>query len=102
MTAGGDEQGRCRRRPGLGLRMKLLHGHGFIAYLPLPSPIPTPPAHIHIAQDVTFYKMFGYPTGLGALLVRTDAVTPLRKGERWKCDSSVTPLRKGETGRHGY
>ena len=33
--------------------------------------------------------MFGYPTGLGALLVRTDAVTPLRKGERWKCVDSV-------------
>mmetsp|Transcript_19003 Transcript_19003/g.53201 ORF Transcript_19003/g.53201 Transcript_19003/m.53201 type:complete len:843 (+) Transcript_19003:23-2551(+) len=29
--------------------------------------------------DITFYKLFGYPTGLGALLVRTEAVPLLRK-----------------------
>jgi hypothetical protein len=34
--------------------------------------------------QVAFYKMFGYPTGLGALLVRTEAVESLKKGERWE------------------
>lgn len=29
---------------------------------------------------ISFYKMFGFPTGLGALLVRNDTATFLRKG----------------------
>lgn len=39
-----------------------------------PSPV-CPPA------SSAFYKIFGYPTGLGALLVRTEAAADLRKGE---------------------
>ena len=30
-------------------------------------------------QALSFYKIFGYPTGLGALLVRRDALPLLRK-----------------------
>jgi selenocysteine lyase/cysteine desulfurase len=30
-------------------------------------------------QALSYYKIFGYPTGLGALLVRRDAVQVLRK-----------------------
>ena len=76
MTAGGDEQGRCCRRPGL--RAENVTSSATVNTYPYSPRTPT-------AQDVTFYKMFGYPTGLGALLVRTDAVTPLRKGERGMC-----------------
>lgn len=31
-------------------------------------------------QALSFYKIFGYPTGLGALLVRRDSLQILRKG----------------------
>lgn len=30
-------------------------------------------------QALSYYKIFGYPTGLGALLIRRDAVPVLRK-----------------------
>lgn len=44
---------------------------------------PTQPLDLSTLQadfvDVAFYKMFGYPTGLGALLVRTEVVPLLRK-----------------------
>ena len=30
-------------------------------------------------QALSYYKIFGYPTGLGALLVRKDALKCLRK-----------------------
>ena len=53
--------------------------------------MPVLPPQVHPDFLVcAFYKMFGYPTGLGALLVRVEAVPPLRKGERgahvhWRC-----------------
>lgn len=31
------------------------------------------------AQALSYYKIFGYPTGLGALLIRRDVVPVLRK-----------------------
>ena len=34
---------------------------------------------VHL-QALSYYKIFGYPTGLGALLVRRDVLPLLRKG----------------------
>lgn len=34
---------------------------------------------MHSLQALSYYKIFGYPTGLGALLVRKDALKHLRK-----------------------
>ncbi|KAL6757710.1 pyridoxal phosphate-dependent transferase [Haematococcus lacustris] len=44
---------------------------------------PTQPLDLSSLQadfvDIAFYKMFGYPTGLGALLVRTEAMPLMQK-----------------------
>jgi molybdenum cofactor sulfurtransferase len=52
------------------------------AYLPAhPLDLARHPADFVAAS---FYKMFGYPTGLGALVLRTELVPQLRKVcERW-------------------
>lgn len=45
--------------------------------------VPTQPLDLAEAQPdfaaISFYKMFGFPTGLGALLVKTENVDILRK-----------------------
>lgn len=45
--------------------------------------VPTQPLDLSVVPadfvTVSFYKMFGYPTGLGALLIRTENVELLRK-----------------------
>ena len=45
--------------------------------------IPTHPLNLSVYKPdfvaLSFYKVFGYPTGLGALVVRTDAVSVLNK-----------------------
>lgn len=45
--------------------------------------VPTQPLDLSVVRPdfvaMSFYKMFGYPTGLGALLVRVDAAEVLNK-----------------------
>ncbi len=45
--------------------------------------VPTQPLDLSAVRPdfvaMSFYKMFGYPTGLGALLVRVDAAEVLNK-----------------------
>ncbi len=45
--------------------------------------VPTQPLDLSVVRpdfvSMSFYKIFGYPTGLGALLVRVDAAAELRK-----------------------
>ena len=39
---------------------------------------------------ISFYKMFGYPTGLGALIARKDALEILRNNKPWFCGGVVS------------
>uniref|UniRef100_A0A182P7X2 Molybdenum cofactor sulfurase n=1 Tax=Anopheles epiroticus TaxID=199890 RepID=A0A182P7X2_9DIPT len=49
---------------------------------------------------VSFYKIFGYPTGLGALLVRKDAETLLLPGKRYYGGGTVKIAMSGASGFH--
>ena len=54
--------------------------------------VPTSPLDLQKVKpqfvSMSFYKMFGYPTGLGALLVRKDAFHKLAK--RWYAGGNIT------------
>ncbi|XP_053677899.1 molybdenum cofactor sulfurase [Anopheles nili] len=49
---------------------------------------------------VSFYKIFGYPTGLGALLVRKDAEMMLLPGKRYYGGGTVKIAMSGTNGFH--
>ncbi len=57
--------------------------HGFRVLLDAAAYVPTSPLRLdRVAPDfvcVSFYKMFGFPTGVGALIVRHDALAELRR-----------------------
>ncbi len=61
--------------PSLGRWLVALDAASFVATSPLDLSLCS--AHF---VTVSFYKMFGFPTGLGALLVRRDCAGLLRKG----------------------
>jgi selenocysteine lyase/cysteine desulfurase len=60
------------------------HRHGFHVALDAAAYVPTSPLSLRcIAPDfvaISFYKMFGWPTGVGALVARHDALSILRRG----------------------
>jgi len=57
--------------------------HKWMVLVDAAAYVPTQPLDLSATPadfvDVAFYKMFGYPTGLGALIVKVDAVPLLRK-----------------------
>ncbi|HSJ09869.1 MAG TPA: aminotransferase class V-fold PLP-dependent enzyme [Longimicrobiales bacterium] len=59
------------------------HRHGFHVALDAAAYVPTSPLSLRrIAPDfvaISFYKMFGWPTGVGALVARKDALAMLRR-----------------------
>ena len=61
----------------------LAHGHGWSVLLDAAALVPTSRLDLSRAKpdfvSVSFYKMFGYPTGVGCLLVRSDRLSALRR-----------------------
>ena len=59
------------------------HRHGWSVLLDAAALVPTSPLDLSQARPdfvcVSFYKMFGYPTGVGCLLVRTDRLSDLKR-----------------------
>lgn len=57
--------------------------HGWRVLLDAASYVPTQPLNLGECEadfvPVSFYKMFGYPTGIGALVVRRDALEELQR-----------------------
>ena len=57
--------------------------HGWRVLLDAASFVPTHPLNLSECEadfvPVSFYKMFGYPGGIGALIARRDALTELRR-----------------------
>ena len=56
---------------------------GYQVLLDAAAFVPTNPLRLDIVKPdfvaISFYKMFGYPTGIGALIVRRDALAELRR-----------------------
>ena len=61
----------------------LAHAAGWDVLLDAAAFVPTNRLHLRTVLPefvtVSFYKMFGYPTGVGCLLVRNDALSKLRR-----------------------
>lgn len=59
------------------------HSKGWDVLLDAAALVPTSHLDLHVAQpdfvSLSFYKMFGYPTGVGALLIRRTALGKLRR-----------------------
>jgi selenocysteine lyase/cysteine desulfurase len=68
------------------------HGHGWDVLLDAAAFVPTSPLDLgRVKPDfvpVSFYKMFGYPTGIGALIVRKDALGKLHRP--WFAGGTIT------------
>jgi selenocysteine lyase/cysteine desulfurase len=68
------------------------HGHGFDVLLDVAAFVPSHALDLsRVAADYTvlsFYKLFGYPTGVGALIARHDALARLRRP--WFAGGTVT------------
>ncbi len=58
-------------------------GRGFRVLLDAAAFVPTHPLSLRLLKPdfvaISFYKMFGYPTGVGALIARRDALKTLRR-----------------------
>lgn len=65
------------------VRAKSTPTHQWKVLIDAAAYVPTQPLDLSVVPadfvTVSFYKMFGYPTGLGALLIRTENVDLLRK-----------------------
>lgn len=65
------------------VRAKSTPKHQWKVLIDAAAYVPTQPLDLSVVNadfvTVSFYKMFGYPTGLGALLIRTENVELLRK-----------------------
>ncbi|MBS2965798.1 aminotransferase class V-fold PLP-dependent enzyme [Actinocrinis puniceicyclus] len=63
--------------------VELAHRHGFDVLLDAASYVPTSPLDLSAVQPefvaVSWYKVFGYPTGIGCLIARRDALARLRR-----------------------
>jgi len=68
------------------------HAHGWDVLLDVAAFVPTNPLDLgKVKPDfapVSFYKMFGYPTGLGALLARKSALAKLHRP--WFAGGTIT------------
>jgi selenocysteine lyase/cysteine desulfurase len=63
--------------------VELAHRHGYDVLLDAAAYLPTNPLDLAVVQPefvaVSWYKLFGYPTGLGCLVARRDALARLRR-----------------------
>ncbi len=70
----------------------LAHEHGWHVLLDAAAYVPTNRLDLSAIKPdfvpVSFYKMFGYPTGVGALLVRREALEQLRRP--WFAGGTIT------------
>src|SRR5690606_33495109 len=61
----------------------MAHAHGYRVLLDAAAFVPSAPLRLdRVKPDfvcLSFYKMFGYPTGIGALVARHDALADLRR-----------------------
>ncbi|GAB4454225.1 MAG: aminotransferase class V-fold PLP-dependent enzyme [Anaerolineales bacterium] len=68
------------------------HAHGWDVLLDAAAFVPTSPLDLsRVKPDfvpISFYKMFGYPTGIGALLARKPALEKLRRP--WFAGGTIT------------
>lgn len=68
------------------------HAHGWDVLLDAAAFVPTSPLDLsRVKPDfvpISFYKMFGYPTGIGALLARKAALAKLRRP--WFAGGTIT------------
>jgi selenocysteine lyase/cysteine desulfurase len=68
------------------------HSHGWDVLLDAAAFVPTNPLDLASVKPdfvpVSFYKMFGYPTGIGALIARKEALRKLRRP--WFAGGTIT------------
>ncbi len=68
------------------------HGYGWDVLLDAAAFVPTNPLDLRKVRPdfvpISFYKMFGYPTGIGALIARKDALTKLHRP--WFAGGTIT------------
>lgn len=68
------------------------HEHGWDVFLDAAAYVPTNPLDLSQTPadyvGISFYKMFGYPTGLGCLLARKDALKKLKRP--WFAGGTIT------------
>jgi molybdenum cofactor sulfurtransferase len=68
------------------------HAHGWDVLLDAAAFVPTNPLDLsEVKPDfvpISFYKMFGYPTGIGALIARKEALLKLRRP--WFAGGTIT------------
>jgi len=68
------------------------HQHGWDVLLDAAAFVPTSKLDLSVVKPdfvpVSFYKMFGYPTGLGALIARRDALAKLHRP--WFAGGTIT------------
>jgi selenocysteine lyase/cysteine desulfurase len=72
--------------------IELAHAHGWDVLLDIAAFAPTNPLDLsqHPADflPISFYKMFGYPTGIGALIARRSALAKLQRP--WFAGGTIT------------
>ena len=63
--------------------VELAHQHGFDVLLDAAAFLPTNPLRLDVVHPdfvaISWYKVFGYPTGIGCLVARRDALARLRR-----------------------
>jgi selenocysteine lyase/cysteine desulfurase len=68
------------------------HAHGWDVLLDAAAFVPTNPLNLSDVKPdfvpISFYKMFGYPTGIGALIARKEALRKLRRP--WFAGGTIT------------
>jgi selenocysteine lyase/cysteine desulfurase len=68
------------------------HEHGWDVLLDAAAFVPTSQLNLSVVKPdfvpISFYKMFGYPTGLGALIARKEALTKLHRP--WFAGGTIT------------
>lgn len=72
--------------------IELAHQHGWDVVLDVAAFVPTSKLDLSVVKPdfapVSFYKMFGYPTGLGALIARKEALAKLHRP--WFAGGTIT------------
>lgn len=68
------------------------HKHGWDVLLDVAAFVPTNRLNLHVVKPdfvpISFYKMFGYPTGLGVLIARKEALAKLHRP--WFAGGTIT------------
>lgn len=82
--------------------VELAHEHGWRVLLDSAAFVPTNRLDLSAVKPdfvpVSFYKMFGYPTGAGALIARREALAELRRP--WFAGGTISLASVSDGGRH--